>query len=41
MYMSYNTLGKGMATTSVFLSRESNEQRNLAGYSPWVAKSQT
>ena len=27
--------------TSVFLPGESHGQRSLAGYSPWVAKSQT
>ena len=35
MYMSYNTLGKGIATTPAFLPRESHEQRSLAGYSTW------
>ena len=28
-------------STPVFLPRESHEQRSLAGYSPWVAKSRT
>ena len=31
-------LEKGMATTPVFLSRESHGQRSLAGYSPWGRK---
>ena len=31
-------LGKGMATTPVFLSGESQGQRSLAGYSPWGHK---
>ena len=32
---------RGGNGTPVFLSRESHEQRSLAGYSPWVAKSRT
>ena len=31
-------LEEGMATTPVFLSVKSHEQRSLAGYSPWSCK---
>ena len=31
-------LVKGMATTPLFLPRESHGQRSLAGYSPWGRK---
>ena len=34
-------LEKGMATHSSILPGEFHGQRNLAGYSPWVAKSWT
>ena len=34
-------LEEGMEPTPAFLSGESQGQRSLAGYSPWVAKSQT
>ena len=32
---------KKQQTTPVFLPEKSHGQRNLAGYSPWVAKSRT
>ena len=36
-----DALAKEMATRSVFLPGKSHGQRSLAGYSPWVHKSQT
>ena len=34
-------LEKEMATTPVFVPRESPGQRSLAGYSPWITNSWT
>ena len=34
-------LEEDMAIHSSILAKESHEQRSLAGYSPWVTKSQT